>query len=315
MYCKIDEAEFLLGKSKIGRHANSKKLSFCEMKMFNLSDDLSLLEQSDSLSQPFAYISGSFVPDGGESVVVCVHDIDCNIETNVGFIPQKMETLGFPLQNPSSSSECFKIPTRFTCLKHLVVRGGLLQLLTYHFINSIIEETSEIFSKVVKNDLYNSSKNPIILNAEVLLESIVNAIAHADYSWWKKSHGYKRNCIEVNESGSLRSSVSSHNKLEELNYCCSFPFIEIHIYPTQVVIVNPFVPINGYEYSYNLQSASIPGTLSLSTMFADRNLLIPLSYNHNPILSSFFVKCGLMSPLGGLGRAQKAYTVLLLLLL
>lgn len=70
----------------------------------------------------------------------------------------------------------------------------------------------------------------------------------------------------------------------------STPLLEVHIYPTQVIVVNPV-------------------HAAVAQQFADKNLLLPLSRSVNPTLTQFFTRCGIMMG-AGLGRALRTFTSL-----
>ncbi|KAA6393923.1 MAG: hypothetical protein EZS28_010551 [Streblomastix strix] len=152
--------------------------------------------------------------------------------------------------------------------------GGLLQLLSYTFMNQVIEMSCSLFG--------GSDEKPLILNARVLLETLVNAVAHMDYSSL-----LGQNIFNGRNQNNSRDELQ--NKMLEM-MVPSTPLLEVHIYPTQVIVVNPV-------------------HAAVAQQFADKNLLLPLSRSVNPTLTQFFTRCGIMMG-AGLGRALRTFTSL-----
>jgi hypothetical protein len=142
--------------------------------------------------------------------------------------------------------------------RRIPVYGGLLQLLTATFLDEVIAQTTVVFR--------DERKRPLIFNRTALLETLVNAVAHTSYTEALAPHV---------TSDPLCSPFAAQ----------SLPWVEIHIYSTQVIVTNP-------------------ASFAAAAPFADRNISVPFSHAQNPLLVSFFVRCGLM--LGaGLGRGLR----------
>ncbi|KAK2963478.1 hypothetical protein BLNAU_1521 [Blattamonas nauphoetae] len=160
--------------------------------------------------------------------------------------------------------------------------GSLLSLLTTSFMTNLIDNARTVSGI--------ESEKRMQLHAQVILEGLVNAIAHLDYD-----QVCERRRKELNNRHRMKKEETPANGLPPLlplipPYRPLTPIIEIDVYPRQVLIRNvcSFLP---------------------SSAIASSSLFTPVSFSQNPSVTSAFVRLGLMSGCG-LGRGIQATTAL-----
>ncbi|KAK2963308.1 hypothetical protein BLNAU_1842 [Blattamonas nauphoetae] len=184
------------------------------------------------------------------------------------------------------------------------VSGSALSLLSSSFLSRVIDEAGEVSGT--------SSAEPLTLNAQVLLEGIVNAIAHSDYEMVSGGEEAEAELKKEEERKKKKEEEAALNPPSDQNWDSILPtsdqlsilstkddtkpkknlspLLSIHIYPLQLVMSNPcsFHP---------------------STSISSSSLLSPLSFSPNPLIVSALVRFGLMSGTG-CGRGIRSFTSL-----